>query len=186
MDEKPQKTLFYPTRSALMKHNFFSQVEIKKSVTTYFSPCIDEDNKKKTVTKSEQKWWRQKPSRSTKMPKIESEKIDCLHRPCSRPAPRGKIEPVRTHSEVIEQFDSFSLLKLLFLVRNWHCWSRKAFPRQMTPQSREKKLRNGDFSTPGTADRHEKLYDRSLPAPKDATKLSAFFRFFRVFPLAFQ
>ena len=72
------------------------------------------------------------------MPKIESEKIDCLHRPCSRPAPRGKIESVRTHSEVIKQFDSFSLLKLLFLVRNWHCWSRKAFPRQMTPQSREK------------------------------------------------
>ena len=49
---------------------------------------------------------------------IESEKIDCLRRPCSRPAPRGKIESVRTHSEVIEQFDSFSLLKLLFLVRN--------------------------------------------------------------------
>ena len=58
------------------------------------------------------------------MPKIESEKIDCLHQPCSRPAPRGGggggggIESVRTHSEVIEQFDSFSLLKLLFLVRN--------------------------------------------------------------------
>ena len=72
------------------------------------------------------------------MPKIESEKIDCLHRPCSRPAPQGKIESVRTHSEVIEQFDSFSLLKLLFLVRNWHCCSWKAFPRQMTPRSREK------------------------------------------------
>ena len=33
---------------------------------------------------------------------------------------------------------SFSLLKLLFLVRNWHCWSLKAFSRQMTPQSLEK------------------------------------------------
>ena len=31
----------------MMKHNIFLQVEIKKSVTTYFSPCIDEDNKKK-------------------------------------------------------------------------------------------------------------------------------------------
>ena len=72
------------------------------------------------------------------MLKIESEKIDCSHQPCSRPAPRGKIESVRTHSEVIEQFDSFSLLKLLFLVRNWHSWSRKAFTHQMTPQSREK------------------------------------------------
>ena len=51
---------------------------------------------------------------------IESEKIDCLYmyRPCSSPATRGKIESVRTHSEVIEQFDSFSMLKLLFLVRN--------------------------------------------------------------------
>ena len=79
------------------------------------------------------------------MPKIESEKIDCLHRPWSRPAPRGKIESVRTQSEVIGQFDSFSLLKLMFLVRHWHCWSWKAFPRQMTPQSREKNCENGRF-----------------------------------------
>ena len=54
MDEKPTKTLFYPTRSALMKHNFFRRSKLKKSVTTYFTPCIDEENKK-TVTKSEQK-----------------------------------------------------------------------------------------------------------------------------------
>ena len=79
------------------------------------------------------------------MPKTESEKIDSLYRPCSRPAPRGKIESVRTHSEVIEQFDSFSMLKLLFLVRNWHCWSRKAFTRQMTPQSREKTAKTAVF-----------------------------------------
>ena len=79
------------------------------------------------------------------MPKIGSEKIDCLHRPCSRPAPRGKIKSVRTHSEVSEQFDSFSLLKLLFLVRNWHCWSRKAFTRQMTPQIREKTAETAVF-----------------------------------------
>ena len=79
------------------------------------------------------------------MPKIESEKIDGLHRPCSRPAPRGKIKSVRTHSEVIERFDSFSLLKLLFLVRNWHCWSRKAFTRQMTPQIREETAKTAVF-----------------------------------------
>ena len=79
------------------------------------------------------------------MPKIESEKIDCLHRLCSRPAPRGKIESVRTHSEVIEQFDSFSLLKLLFLVRNWHCCSRKAFPRQMIPRSWDKTAKTAFF-----------------------------------------
>ena len=92
------------------------------------------------------------------MPKIERQKIDCLHRPCSRPAPRGKIKSVRTHSEVSEQFDSFSLLKLLFLVRNWHCWSRKAFTRQMTPQIREKTAKTAVFHS---ADRHEKLYGRS-------------------------
>ena len=93
------------------------------------------------------------------MPKIESEKIDCLHRPCSRPAPRGKIESVRRHSEVIEQFDSFSLLKLLFLVRNWHCWSRKAFPRQMTPQSRGKTAKTAVLRHRWQAS--EKLYGRS-------------------------
>ena len=79
------------------------------------------------------------------MPKIKSEKIDCLHRKCSRPAPRGKIKSVRTHSEVIEQFDSFSLPKLLFLVRNCHCWSRKAFTRQMTPQIREETAKTTVF-----------------------------------------
>ena len=89
------------------------------------------------------------------MPKIESEKIDCLHRPCSRPAPRGKIKSVRTHSEVIEQVGSFSLLKLLFLVRNWHCWLRKACTRQMTPQIREETAKTAVFDS---ADRHEKLY----------------------------
>ena len=114
---------------------------------------------------------------STKKPKIESEKIDCLHRRCSRPAPRGKIESVCTHSEVIKQFDSFSLLKLLFLVINWHCWSRKAFTRQMTPQSREKLRRRPFFDT---ADRHGKLYRRLrlYTSPKDATKLAVFFHFF--------
>ena len=61
------------------------------------------------------------------------------------PAARGKIELVRTHSEVIEQFDSFSLFKLLILVRNRHCWSRKALPRQMTPWSREKNSEDGPF-----------------------------------------
>ena len=95
-------------------------------------------------------------------------------------APRGEIESVRTHSEVIVQFDSFSLLKLLFLVRNWHCWSRKAFTRQMTPQSREKTAKKAAFFD--TAGRHAKLYDRGCtPAPKDATKLAVFFRFFESF-----
>ena len=47
MDEKPPKTLVYPTRSALTKHNIFHRSKLKKSVLTCFSPCIDEDNKEK-------------------------------------------------------------------------------------------------------------------------------------------
>ena len=74
------------------------------------------------------------------MPKIESEKIDCYI-----DRARDRRESVRTHSEVIEQLDSFSLLKLLFLVRNWHCCSRKAFPRQRTPRSREKTAKTAFF-----------------------------------------
>ena len=120
------------------------------------------------------------------MPKTESEKMDCLHRPCSRPAPWSKIESVRTHSEVIEQFDSILLLKLLFLVRNWRCWSPKAFPRQMTPQSREKNCENGCFSTSLTGMKSCTVDRGCTPPPKDATKLAVFFRFFRVFPLTFQ
>ena len=45
MDEKPPKTLFYPTWSALTKHNFFRRSKLK-ICNKYFSPCIDEDNKK--------------------------------------------------------------------------------------------------------------------------------------------
>ena len=84
--------------------------------------------------------------------------------------PRGKIESVRTHSEVIGQFDSFSLLKLLFLVRNWHCWSGKAFPRQMTPQSHE----DGRFSSSLTDMKSCTVDHGCTPAPKDATKLESF------------
>ena len=92
------------------------------------------------------------------MPKIESEKIDCLHRPRSRAAPRGKFDSVRTHSEVIEQFHSFSPLKLLFGVRNWHCWSRKVFPAKWHPKA-EKKLQRRPFFD--IADMDEKLHGRS-------------------------
>ena len=105
MDEKPPKTLFYPTRSALTKHNFFHRSKLKK---------------------------------------IESEKIDCLHRPCSRPASRGKIESVRTHSEVIEQFNSFSLLKLLFLLKAGIAVHERLFLAKQHPKA-EQKLRKQRF-----------------------------------------
>ena len=68
----------------------------------------------------------------------EGERIRC------HTGTRGKIELIRSPSEIIELLDSFSLLKLLFLVRNWHCWSLKlkAFPRQMRPQSRETSVKS--------------------------------------------
>ena len=115
------------------------------------------------------------------MPKIESEKIDCLYRPCSRPAPRGKIESVRSHSEVIEQFDSFSLLKLLFLVRNWHCWSRKAFPRQMTPQSREKAAKTAIFRHRWQAWKVVRLIAAVRQRPRTPRNWRCSFAFFETF-----
>ena len=39
----------------------------------------------------------------------------------------------------------FAAQTLFFLVRNWHCWSRKAFTRQMTPQIREKTAKTAVF-----------------------------------------
>ena len=109
------------------------------------------------------------------MPKIESEKIDCLHRPCSSPAPRGKIESTRTHSKVSEQFDSFSLLKLLFLVRNCH---ERLLLAKWHPKPR-KTAKTAVF-------RHRwqawMVVERGYtPAPKDATKPAVFFRFFSFF-----
>ena len=50
----------------------------------------------------------------------------------------------------------------------------------------EKKLRNGGFSTPLTGMKSCTVDFDCTPAPKDATKLAVFFRFFRVFPLTFQ
>ena len=65
----------------------------------YCSPCIDEDNK------------RNRNKIGAKMKTLEAKPFDqneenwkrenrLFHRPCSQPAPRGKIESVRTHSEV--------------------------------------------------------------------------------------
>ena len=79
------------------------------------------------------------------MPKVESEKIDCLHRPCSRPSPRGNNEPVRTQPEVIEQLNSFSLLKLLFLVWNWHCCRERLFLAKWHPKPRKKTAKAAVF-----------------------------------------
>ena len=92
------------------------------------------------------------------MPKIESEKIDCLHRPCSRPAPRGKIESVRTHSEVIEQLIRFRCSNSCFLLETGIAGHEKLFLAKWHPKPRKKLLKRRFFDTAG---RHEKLYGRS-------------------------
>ena len=48
---------------------------------------------------------------------------------------QGQIEPICTHSKVVQKFELFSLPKPLFLVRSWYCWSLKAFTRQMRPKT---------------------------------------------------
>ena len=95
---------------------------------------------------------------------------------------KGKIESVRTHSEVFEQFDSFSLLRLLFLVRNWHCWSQQAFTSPNdTPKPTKKNCENGLSSTSPTGMKSCTVDRGCTPAPKDATKQAVFFRFFESF-----
>ena len=54
-----------------------------------------------------------------------------------------------------------------------------------TPKPR-KNCENGDFSTPLTGMESCTVDRGCTPAPKDATKLAVFFRFFRDFPLTFQ
>ena len=115
------------------------------------------------------------------MPKIESEKIDCLYRPCSRPAPRGKVESVRTHSEVIEQFDSLSLLKLFFLVRKLALLVTKGFSSANDTPKPRKNCENGGFSTPMTGMKNCTVDRGCTPAPKDATNWRCSFAFFESF-----
>ena len=54
------------------------------------------------------------------------------------------------------------------------------------PQIREKNYENGRFSTALTGMKSCTVDRGCTPAPKDATKLAVFFRFFRDFPLTFQ
>ena len=79
------------------------------------------------------------------MLKIESQKIDCLHRPCSRLAPRSKSNRYACTQKSSKSLICFRCSNSCFLVRNWHCWSRKAFARQTKPQSREKTAKTAIF-----------------------------------------
>ena len=93
------------------------------------------------------------------MSKIESEKIDCLHRPCSRPAPRGKIEigthALRSHRRSLIRFRCSNSC---FLLETGIAGHERLSLAKWHPEA-EKKLRKRPFFD--TADRHEKLYGRS-------------------------
>ena len=120
------------------------------------------------------------------MPKIESKKIGCLYRPCSRPAPREKKnESVRTHSEVIEQFDSFRCSNSCFLLETDIAGHERLLLAKWHPKA-EKNCENGGFSTPLTGMKSCTVDHSCTPAPKDATKLAVFLRFFRDFPWHFN
>ena len=120
-----------------------------------------------------------------KMPRVEREKIDGLHWPCAQPASRGQIESARMHSEVVQQFDLLSLLKLL-LLRNWHCWSFKAFIHQMRANTWEITAKTAVLRHHCQAWKVVLSIAAVRQHPRNATKLAVFFRFFRVFPLTFQ
>ena len=92
------------------------------------------------------------------MPKIESEKIDCLYRPCSRPAPPGQnrigTHTLRSHHSLIR----FRCSNSCFLFETDIAGHERLFLVKWHPKAK-KKLRKRRFFD--TADRHEKLYGRS-------------------------
>ena len=127
--------MFYPTRPALMTHNFFRRSKLK-SVTTFCSPSIDEENKKN------------RNKIGAKMNMLEAKPLDEKAKSWKREnrlftstvlvddAPRQN--PIGTHAlRSHRTVWLFSLLKLFFLFRNCHCWSLKPFTRQMRPQTVE-------------------------------------------------
>ena len=145
MDEKPPRTLFYPTRSALTKHNFFRRSEIKKIVTTYFSPGIDEDNKKnRNKIGAKMKTLEAKPFDQNAENWKRENRLFYIDRARGRRLGAKSNRYARTQKSS-NSFISFSLLKLFFLVRNWHYSSRKAFPRQMTPKAEKKTVKTAVF-----------------------------------------
>ena len=163
----------------------FSQVEIKKSVTRYFSPCLDEENKKKTVTKSEQKMKTLEAKPFDQNAENWNREIDCLHRPCSRPAPRAKSNRYARTQKSVNSLIRFHCSNSCFLLETGIAGHERLLLAKWHTKS-EKNCENGRFSTALTGMKSCTVDRGCTPAPKDATKLAVFFRFFRVFPLTFQ
>ena len=84
--------------------------------------------------------------------------IDCLHRPCSWPAPRGKSNRyARTHKSS-NSLICFRCSNSCFLLETGIAGQERLFLAKWHPKA-EKKLRRWPFFD--IADRHEKLYGRS-------------------------
>ena len=80
------------------------------------------------------------------MPKIESEKIDCLHRPCSRPAPRGKIQSYARTQKSSNSLIRFRCSNSSFLLETGIAGNERLLLAKWHPKA-EKKLRRRPFST---------------------------------------
>ena len=166
------------SRSALTQHNFFRRSKLKKSVTTYFSPCIDEVNKKN------------RNKIGAKMKTLEAKPFDQNaenwtreNRLFTSTVARGRRLGAKSNRYAHTQKSSKSLIcfrcsSSCFLLENWHSWSRKSFPRQITPRSREKTATTAVFRHRWTGMKSCTVDRGCTPAPKDATKLAVFFHFF--------
>ena len=73
-----------------------------------------------------------------------------------------------------------------FLLETGITRHERLFLAKWHPKAEKKTAKTAGFSTPLTGMKSCMVDRGCTPAPKDATKLSVFFRFFRVFPLTFQ
>ena len=92
------------------------------------------------------------------MPKIESEKIDCLHRPCSRPAPRAKSNRYARTQKSSNSLIRFRCSNSCFLLETCIAGQERLLLAKWHPKAEKK---NGETAVFDTADMHEKLYGRS-------------------------
>ena len=156
MDEKPPKRCFtLPGR--LWRSILFSQFEIKKAVTTYFNPCIDEDNKHNR-NKIGAKMKTLEAGRSTKMPKLEIDKTVYIDRA------RGRRLGVKSNQYAHTQKSSNSLIRFrcsnsYFLSETGITSHGRLLLAKWRPTAEKKTTKTTVFDT---ADRHEKFYGRSL------------------------
>ena len=161
---------------------------MKKSVTTYFIPCIDEDNKKnRNKIRAKMKTLKAIKAVRPKCRKWKARKltlyIDCARGRRRLGARSNRYARTQKSSNSLIHFRSSNSCSLLETGITRH---ERLFLAKWHPKAEEKNCENGGFSTPLTGMKSSTVDRGCTPAPKDATKLPVFFRFFRVFPFTFQ